>query len=241
MARLVLPLVVVLSLAVAPLHVHGQATGEANRYSLVVIRGSPSAGPAAEVEDAMIRGGFDDDTQCWLFCQGTIAHPFSRTGMTAVGSSWLLELSYRLWARAGVGLTWARTEIGTTLGYRSGSDFSNSDHLFIEYGVTTVASTIVLMLKPLRLEVGPALHVTEAWQDDVGQRVEVRRSYRPGLMAGAGLSVPLYRALHIEARAQYRYTGRGTVGPFTTDAATLSEFDADFSHTYLGFGLGLRF
>lgn len=208
------------------------------RFGAVLIWGSAQGGPGPEVEEAMTRAGFDDYSRCVLFCSGVVEHPFSRP----LGPSMLVEASYRPWSHIGFALTWSRTEIGTTLGYRGDSDSFIGDHLFVEYGVTTLAPMVVATQMPFSVSVGPALYRAEGWEDDAGGREQVGGTHRFGFLAGVGLSLRLFGAAYLEGRAQYRGVPGGTIGPFTTSggAVRLPAFDADFSHVFIGFGLGVR-
>ena len=57
----------------------------------------------------------------------------------------------------------------------------------------------------------------------------------------AGAQFPMFKKVILELRAQYRLVGAVDAGPLQFESRTLPVTSIDFSHAFLGIGLGLAF
>ena len=109
------------------------------RWSLVASSVGHSGGPVADFEKGMVAAGLDQDSECWIFCTGTISHPSSHKG--PLGSSIALSYAYR--PTMSLRLFWSTLDLGETLGYRE-----PLMHLFLRGEVQT--ASLVASLTPER-------------------------------------------------------------------------------------------
>ncbi len=203
------------------------------RFSISGYSGAPIGGPSGDLEAEMRTAGFDKTTQCWFFCEGAIRHPKSY----APGTSGMLALKYRLRRRLAVQLLYASTSTGETIG-AAGGTFGGL--LILRHGVNTLAAVATLQEGPLLLGLGPALYMLSA-SDTHGETGEATKL---GLVFDAGLQFPHNSRFFVDLRAQYRWVGSASFGPYTAsgfdDSAVLPEFSLNFNHAWFGLGFGIR-
>ena len=214
----------------------------ASRWSLSLVQGTTSAGPATSIEKAMIDAGFDDGTPaCWSGCNTTNPHPKSRTGWSTIGFPWMAEVKYRHTNRLGATLAVGKSAIGTTAGFRD-REIGLGDFLTVHYAVQHATAAGVLSLGPLHVKAGPAVYRSISWQEMVdSKQVDRRVKTSFGLNYGAGVTVPIWRRLSAEARYDYRSTGSAQIGPFESGEHTVAATPGNFSHWFAGAGFSVRF
>jgi hypothetical protein len=203
------------------------------RFSISGYFGGTSGGPAGDLEAEMRTAGFDKTTQCWMFCEGSIHHPKTY----ASGTSSMVALKYRLRQRLAVQLLYGGTSTGETIG-AAGGTFGGL--LILHHGVTTLATVATLQEGPLLLGLGPALYMLRV-SDTHGETGEATKL---GLVFDAGLQFPHNSRFFVDLRAQYRWVGSASIGPYAAssfdDAAVLPEFSPSFNHAWFGLGFGFR-
>ena len=57
----------------------------------------------------------------------------------------------------------------------------------------------------------------------------------------AGAQFRMFKKLILELRGQYRFVGSTEAGPLQFESRTLPRTSVDFSHAFLGIGIGLAF
>lgn len=199
--------------------------------------GGHIGGPASALEGAMRASGFGDDEQCWLFCTGTVSHPFSRT----TGGTSTLALSYLAAPWLEIRLQRTTADLGTTFGYHAATDAL----LAVRQSVATVAA--LAMVSPDGLwwvGAGPSLNVVADDRTDAGGAGQ--RASRLGAVLDLGFTAPAHSLLFLSITGQYHYVGSSSVGPFSSTGlsqnagTTIPQFNASFSHGLITVGLGIR-
>lgn len=195
-------------------------------------------GLIADLETAMIAAGLDDDSACWLFCTGTIAHPKSHR--PSMGSKF--AVSYNFTPAFGLRASWSVHSLGTTHGYRDPFTY-----MFVRGQVK--AASLVAYVSPngtLRLGAGPAVYLVRFIRYDSPSRGDTSSGgTNVGLVFDVGLTVPRNTRFFLDLGAQYRVVGTGQIGPFETtslDGSTMTTLDgqASFNHGVLSVGVGMR-
>jgi hypothetical protein len=216
-------------------------TEQKSRFTISFRLGDGGRGPAADLEGAMRLAGFDH-ASIGLFSGAPIATPFSSTGFGSIGFPFSIDWRYRTIGPWVVGIVYSNTPIGTTLG-----EAENYRFLFIDYGVVTTAGMIGAQWHVIQVSAGPALHILRSKRSD--QNAEPIRwvnTRRFGYVAQVRTSVPEYSTVFFDMSAEYRSTGRASVGPFTARGAfgsttSFPSTNVTYSHWFLGIGAGLRF
>jgi hypothetical protein len=202
------------------------------RWTTAFGTGAAWGGPRHDLEASMRQAGFDDTSPG--FFGPPSPHP--KSGYD-VGSVWF-DTYFQVRPPWDVGVTINRTSIGHTYGFHQPFQF-----LFVNYETTSVAVVVSRAFGPARTGVGPAWYSARSSEDHTG---ELMSHSRAGVVARAGLSLPVRTRLYLDLNLQYRYAGRAPVGPFTPAPVlgapiSFPETDAPFSHWFVGIGSGLRF
>lgn len=215
----------------------GQSTAEPTeprlkRFSIALYAGAAVGGPAAGLESEMRAAGLDKTTQCWLFCEGPIHHPKSY----APGMGSMIALKYRFRPRLAVQLLYGSSSTGQTIGASGGF----GGILILDHGVRTLAGLATFEEGPLQLGLGPALYGVRAVDLPVGGG----EATKLGLMADAGLQFPHNSRFFVDLRAQYRWVGSVSIGPYQVSAfdeeTVLPECSPSFNHLWFSVGFGFR-
>ncbi|MCD6166639.1 hypothetical protein J7K19_08045, partial [bacterium] len=82
-------------------------------------------------------------------------------------------------------------------------------------------------------------------QEDVGEIIYREQKSLFGVLLQASLLYPQKTRFFVQCNVQYRYLGKATFGPFKDtyrgiSLAQLNPFEANFSHVFVGFGIGIR-
>ncbi len=219
----------------------GPASMPARRWDVTLSLGTTSSGPASDLEAAMRAAGFDD-TFPDVYGSGGHATPFSYTGASDEGASWMIAAHYAVSPRYAVGLIVSDSPIGTTYGLRA-----PLDSLDIHYSARAVAPTFSVRLSDaIYVGVGPAFFMTKAYQYEYYAGAETRYSAnKVGALVELGASVPVRSRFFATASLQYRYVGNVTIGPFESlvadHPATLPATSVSFNHLFFSLGVGVRF
>ena len=212
---------------------------ELRRWSVTVETGPTFSGPARGIEDAMRAANLDDTSPGF---GSPIEHPFSAQGFAAIGFPKSVVVQYRAKAPWSVGVLFSRTPIGETLGYRDPFQY-----LFVDYAVTSVAAVLSAGSRSFQIGVGPSLHTAQARQvlGGGGPPQPWSGHSKLGLVAQARAAVPVGSRLFLNLTLEYRFIGRASVGPYTSeglgDPVTFPSTSVQFNHWFVGVGPGLRF
>jgi len=213
----------------------------AYRWDVTLSLGTTSSGPAGDIEDAMRASGFDDTSPEISGTRG-YAHPFSYTGFTHEGASWMIAAHYVVNPRNEVGLIVSDAPIGRTYGFHEPFNYID-----IHYSARTVAPTLSVRLSDaFYVGVGPALYTTKASQGYYyAGAVRSYSATKVGALVEVGASVPVRLRFFVTASLQYRYVGNATIGPFESAVpdhpATLPATSVSFNHVFVSIGVGVRF
>ncbi|GAB4343891.1 MAG: hypothetical protein Kow0037_32270 [Calditrichia bacterium] len=106
----------------------------------------------------------------------------------------------------------------------------------------------MVLYKPvgfLHLGGGPAWFISKIEQESGDEIIYRELKGKPGIVLTTSLICPQKTRFFIRLDMQYRYVGKMTFGPFketyrAISLAQLNAFSANFSHTFVGLGLGIR-
>ncbi len=213
------------------------------RWRITLSFGTCSSGPATDIEQAMRRDGFDDTSPGGWF-GGPVEHPFSNTGFGEIGFPWTMEVGYTLTPHYDLALLLTHTPMGETFGYQN----DPQTYLFLKYDVTTLSPVFIFKpAKIIQVGVGPGWVIAKLERDTGGAIVYREQKGRPGVVVQASLLYPTQTRFFVKALFQYRWTPEQTFGPIPSRGGyydishPLKEFKANFSHTFIGAGIGIHF
>jgi hypothetical protein len=215
------------------------------RFQISFLIGWSIGGPGKDIESAMRRDGWDETEPIWPLSFGYVSeperwqeHPYSENGFGNIGFPWALQISYAINQRFDGALLVSHAPIGMTYGYRSAPE----NHLTLNYYQTT-ASVMVILKMPgvLQIGLGPALMFTKIEQEEMYREKKTRL----GVLVQLTAQYPKQTRFFVNLNFQYRWMPKATFGPFKdtyhgNSLAQLNPFEANFSHTFLGFGFGIR-
>jgi len=214
------------------------------RWTVAIVTGPTSSGPAGEIETAMRNAGLSDDELNFFSTNGRlIPHPFSRTARGDSGFPWLLDVHYTVRRRYGVSVIVSEAMAGMTFGYRK-----PSESMILEYVVNMIAPVLSIEPRPwVRVGAGPAFYSATLSQMayEPGDRLVGQRDRKVGLLLDGSVNAPARSRVFAEIRVQYRRVGT-KIGPLTSsgslsDAVVLPATSVSYSHLFAGAGLGIRF
>jgi len=217
------------------------AVAPARRWSLSFSLGTTSSGPVKDIEKAMIRDGFGETLPGGWF-GGPVEHPVSHTGFGEIGAPWTIQITYRIKQQMKGTVLIAHAPIGFTSGYHTGPK------IFLDLNCySTIVSPMLVykLFDILHLGLGPALSINKIEQEDVGEIIYREQKSLFGVLLQASLLYPQKTRFFVQCNVQYRYLGKATFGPFKDtyrgiSLAQLNPFEANFSHVFVGFGIGIR-
>lgn len=212
----------------------------ARRWEVSYTAGSSSGHASDAFKRAMLTNGFGDAASCFLFCEGTVQHPFVSpggiTGDVSVSRGMGTPIHWRL------KVEYASADLGEALGYHAPWTY-----LFVHTAVTSVAVSAELPFgEVFRIGAGPALnHIVVERTDSHGTPAFSRT--RLGAVVHADLVVPAHTRFFASVSAQRRFVGSESPGPFVAQddmdgtTQTLPRTQIDCSYSTVRFGLGVRF
>lgn len=209
-------------------------------WSLSVTMGKTSSGPAADIEKAMRISKFDETSPGGFF-GGPTAHPFSHTGFGDAGFPWSISVRHKWNNFFDFGLLISNSPIGISSGYHSNPEA----FLELNYTVTSFSPMVWFnRIKILKLGIGPCIFINKLEQEGAAENIKSEKKNKLGAVFQAELVFPESTRFFVKINGQFRYIGKSSFGPFTTgygDAKTIfPKFEADFSHSFVGFGIGIR-
>ena len=203
--------------------------------------GSTSPGPAGDVEKAMINNGFDGTSPGGWF-GGPVDHPNSKSGFGQTGIPWDLQIRFQVKKRFDMLFVTGNNPIGYTTGYNT----DTRRYIFMNYYSFLISPVILYkFLQIAAVGMGPALNITKLDLQSGGETVESDKENKFGLVAAGMLSFPKKSRIFLNFNVQFRWIPSDKYGPFknpyhTQGSTILNSFNADFSHLFIGLGLGFR-
>lgn len=191
----------------------------------------------------MRSGGFDDTSQCFLFCSGTIEHPFS----SGAGAITLISVRRRLGQMAHVRAMTGTSDLGTTIGYKADAGTLGAS-VFISQSVRmySVLAGMNTSEGGVWAAAGPAFYQATLQRTN-GRGGPDQQSTRIGAAAAGGFAYPTRSRIFGELQGQYHLAG--PVDLVRTDikseigglSGTLPATKVNFNHSVALIGVGLRF
>jgi hypothetical protein len=204
------------------------------KFEISIFFATTSSGPAEGIEDQMRKFGFDKTSYSSWFNAGSITHPKSHTGLGQLGTPWMTAIKYYYTKELLFGAFYSGNLIGWTTGY-------DNNYIDINYSVSTIAAMAWYKYYNISLGLGPAIFLTNAYENKVFNNNKNYESTRIGLVAEAGITYPAQSTFFVSVIAQYRFTGDVNIGPFeVNDLPALPKFNVSYNHVFVGFGAGIR-
>lgn len=203
---------------------HGQSSVSASgrgRWTVALYLGSTSGGPSADLEAAMVSGGYTDPFGgCDIFgCFPESPSPSAYSHANPL----LLSLRYRVRGLYGVELLVGQSAAGTVSGRRQ------SEFLDIEYGGALVAPVASIGTRRLQLGLGPALLWGHWNYRTMNGSTSRESSTSLGWIGEATVAWPLGPMFQIQGTGQYRGFGDARVRGASASGA----------HWYVAAGVGM--
>jgi hypothetical protein len=219
----------------SPVRAQGHQT---RRVALSWTLGGAIGGPSGDLERAMQTGGFGDDSGCWLFCTGSVSHPFTR----ASGGTSTLALGYAVKPWLDLRVQSTASGLGETFGYHAATDA----YVFLRQSVTTVATLAMVSAGGTWwVGAGPSVNAVAIDRTDAPGGPAFRTT-RLGVVVALDVTTPAHSLFFFDVMAQYHYVGAPSVGPFSSTgflaagATTMPPVNASFNHAVIALGLGIR-
>ncbi|HKJ93506.1 MAG TPA: hypothetical protein VJ957_10070 [Longimicrobiales bacterium] len=216
------------------------------RWHIALYGGTTSDGPAPDLQRAFLENGMAEAPPCGVVACSPKTYPYSVTGWGQTGLPFTAEVRFRAVGPAELAFILGRTPIGETVGYHYPT------LLELSFGVTVIAATAGVAI-PLPLPAGPRLRLGAGparygvfWTPIRDNRaLSTGHETAIGLLARAGLEVPVDKGVLIGFDFQYRRVGTNTVGPIALPTVVnrndLPAMLANFDHwcASIGFSVGL--
>lgn len=227
--------------AVALLSVPTEVAGQGRKLTISLALAEQLGGPAGSLEDAMRASGFEgtEPPGCFFIgCHGPIEYPYTQDEPFSA----LLGLRYAVHPRVSIEALATFSPWGETRGLGSLS----VDHSVTSYAVVT-STTVRLTERPgrtaaLRLGGGPAVYAVKTRYDS---RSAFATEHRIGGLVETGFETSERSRVFLDLRAQWRYVGTSTIGPYEVRSLlektrTFPASEISLHHFFISAGIGLR-
>lgn len=218
------------------------ASGTWQHVSLTWTHAIAFGGPGSSLEAAMRSEGFDDT---YLLCAGAWqpcnedpwTHP-DTTSSRDLYATWAARARVQLTPRLGVGLSFCRSPLQETDGYRADpAGEQTGDFVFVSSRATTVAVVFSVGRGDLAWAgLGPSLNFLTL-ESEGGLSLPSASATAFGAVLEAGVRYPPRSRVFFEAAAQYRYVAPVHLTPPGLGRA----YDIGFRHAAIMAGIGARF
>lgn len=205
-----------------------------SRWSVAVHVGSFRGGPGDDLVAGLRSAGYTDNFGgcdmfgCWP--QSPSPEQYSHANPAMLGVRRQLGKDFAIEVLFGQGAS------GQASG-RRGSTILNLD-----YGASVYGLLGAIEQPGWRLLAGPALvRGGWTWRNTSDGSSDHSSTTAAGVIAGAGIKIPIGSWFLIEGSGQYRVFGKSRVREPRLTVPAVASFDAGMSHSYLGIGAGLRF
>ena len=211
------------------------------KLSIAMYVGWYKGGPCKQIEEAMIKNGFDDHRGPGWISFGNSSgtdYPFTDNYIP----SWMINVKYHLKPHFSVGIVAGKAHLGSTHGYK----IETWGHiLYIDYTIFNISPIFSYNLfDNMRIGIGPSINFTKAWESSYGSKgIEVEDKHtKVGFLVDFGLRIPKKSRFFFELNAQYRYVGKAEIGPFNENPYrdVLPKTKVNYSHFLISFGFGVR-
>ncbi len=219
--------------------------GGSPHWTVSLVAGTTSGGPAEALERAFVAAGFDEPDETLGGYAAGRTYPYSATGWGQIGLPFVLELRYRPFPWAYAGLAGGLTPIGETVGYQE------PVHFVVEYRVAVVAALAGVGVRldlpgepRFRLGVGPARYRVARTVERGVVDLFTTTTDAAGALVEAGTEVTITGDAALALTVQYRHVGSFPIGPVSfpilTGSLDFPAVDVGFSHWLTALGVSLE-
>lgn len=205
------------------------------KWRIDLTLGTTSRGPAETLEKAMIKDGFDE-TSSGGFFDGPKEHPKSITGFGEIGFPWTLQVTRYMSKYFDLGIILGNAPIGETIGYHK----NPSQYLTIEYSSFLISPIIFLKISPIfQLGVGPSI----TWNKVHETVTSSESKAKAGALFLCRIIYPRNTLFYVKFDFEYRLVQKvhfGSLSGSDHPNFSLNPFEANFSHTFIGIGIGIH-
>lgn len=191
-----------------------------------------------QVRDIMRKLGFDKPSQCFLWCSGTIVHPYTNNFPSA-----LFEYEHLLKTNWGIGVQIGNTNSSETVGKSNIDGF-----IFIRQKNFTIIPFYSLYNRKhtYNLRAGISLNNYKTFRNirnTGGKNVNIRNKIFPGLMLRGSMSISEIERSTFRLFIEGRLNGNAQIGPYdlSLSRTTFPEVEVNFSHIILGITYGRKY
>ncbi len=199
------------------------------------IGGNIVGGQNARLEEEMTKQGFcQTSTPVWFSNTGR-DYPYSKSYPSIT-----LNAKYYLTDPISIGFIAGFSHLGEVHGNKNNNRLSLTSTLFSFSPIMAINEYDIL-----KIGIGPALYFTSTYTGSLFDTEGTKyNKAKLGFLIDLGLRVPKSRRFFIEVDLQIRIVGNSEVGPFKTntyDPEIFQKISINYSHAFLGVGMGFRF
>ncbi len=213
---------------------------ELKNFHLDLTFGGVSSGASKDFETAMNTQNWNDTKPVYgLFTAGPTNYeyfPKSEKGLSA-GIAWTLKGSYDLNKKYQAGIIFGNAPTGNTSGYKKDIKYE----VKMEYSSFLISPLFgVKITDAVTFAVGPAIYFNKVKVSATSSGTKSKF----GALFQFNVIYPETTTFYAKLDAQFRLIPKSEFGPFDIPAREISrfeKFEADFSHFFLGIGLGISF
>lgn len=217
------------------------ASSSRPRVTVSASFGYIAGGPAKGIEAMLEAGGFGDFMEGGCQIEGCFVDRDYPVTASDPGPGSNLRVSYSQWRRFEVAVSTGSATPSETEGFSTVlvPDFGRYSKM--ESHVRMFASTASLRAGYASVGIGPAYYRVRTWAGSEDERFDELTQTKVGALMEAAAQFPMFKKVILDLRLHYRYVGPTDVGPHQLESRTLPITEIDFSHAFIGVGLGLAF
>ncbi len=211
------------------------------RVTISASFGYMAGGPAEGIEAMLEAGGFGDFMEGGCQIEGCFVDRDYPVTASDPGPGSNLRVSYSQWRHFEVAVSTGSATPSETDGFSEVLVPDFGRYSKVESHVRMYASTASVRAGYASIGVGPAYYRLQAWGGSEDERFDEATQTKVGALMEAAAQFPMFKKVILDLRLHYRYVGPIEVGPLQLESRTLPTTRIDFSHAFIGIGLGLAF